>query len=341
MGNFHCIPDGCARVVYQKYQLGGIRYRYPGQNWIYVDGDDYQIEIEQETGDDIAYGVSGYMTLYANGQWYYENQRVATISPRNYKILNLDNPIRFELVPELYQHAPQAYVDFIDDEGNITSAILSGYVNNSGWIEDTLASVVVQKLVYTQKSGNNYDVEAYQYGVDPEFSQSCNFKVFKEEETVHEETREDCPEVEILDGCQLSDIHEEIIIDKLSYLERIEIRNQSINTVYVSPVEAPFLDTQSLPDECLNIYKTITGAPPFLSDYVLLPGAINPYQFIAQICSPTGCPAPEYEVICDCECQSCPDGSCAVECDGQICCYDTTTGQAVTTIPIENYCEGV
>ena len=50
MGNFHCIPDGCAEVRYQPYEKsGGVRYRYPGEDWQTVDGDDYKI-IDQREG---------------------------------------------------------------------------------------------------------------------------------------------------------------------------------------------------------------------------------------------------------------------------------------------------
>ena len=82
-------------------------------------------------------------------------------------------------------------------------------------------------------------------------------------------------------------------------------------------------------------------APPFLQETVPLPGAVNPYVFIAQISSAPNCPPPEYTVICDCAmCESCPDGTCPVECNGHICCYDTTTGVAVKEIPIDEYCGG-
>ena len=93
-----------------------------------------------------------------------------------------------------------------------------------------------------------------------------------------------------------------------------------------------------MPKECLDIYITVTTVPTDLNDFIPTPGVINPYNFIAQICSVPGCPPPEYQVICNCDCESCPDGTCAVECDGQICCYDTD-GIAIKSIAIDDYCE--
>jgi hypothetical protein len=176
----------------------------------------------------------------------------------------------------------------------------------------------------------------------PDNCGGCTLKIYKNQQIVYEETRDICPEVEEL-PCRLSDEIKEIKIEKAAYLERIEVRNQTINVGYAqSPlIEVPFLEIDSLPENCLNIYKTYTLAPPFLNDYVPLPGIFNPYEYIAQICSSPDCPPPEYQVICDCDCIECPQGTCAVECEGQICCYDPTTGKAIAQIPIEEYCDEV
>jgi len=184
-----------------------------------------------------------------------------------------------------------------------------------------------------------YSSSTRNYEYTDDYYHGCKFTIYKEGEIIYQEIRDDCPEVEQTD-CRLSDIQRQITIEKEAYLQRVEIRNQNIDLIFVSPLEVPLLDVSQLPNNCLNIYNTYTLAPPILSNFVPLPGAINPYQFIQQIASASGCPPPEYEVICDCDCQNCPDGTCAKECDDHICCYDTSTGQAVLEIPLDQYCGG-
>jgi hypothetical protein len=130
-----------------------------------------------------------------------------------------------------------------------------------------------------------------------------------------------------------------IEIKKLPYLERVEVRNQSINPTFIGLSNAPILDVSPLPPECLNVYLTYILAPPILSNYVPLPGVFNPYQFIAQICSAPGCPPPLYDVICSDCCEKCPDYTCPIECGDEICCYNDY-GVSVQTIPKSNFCGG-
>lgn len=44
MGNWHCIPSSCARVVYYEYLPPVVRWRYEGENWNEIEADDYAIE---------------------------------------------------------------------------------------------------------------------------------------------------------------------------------------------------------------------------------------------------------------------------------------------------------
>jgi len=43
MGNFHCIPSGCAEVVYQEYEPPKVRWRYGVEPWQEIEGDDYSL----------------------------------------------------------------------------------------------------------------------------------------------------------------------------------------------------------------------------------------------------------------------------------------------------------
>ncbi len=136
----------------------------------------------------------------------------------------------------------------------------------------------------------------------------------------------------------MSDEVKRFTIDKVPYTERIEVRDQSIDTVFVQPGNIPFIETTALPEECLNVYNTYTLAPPVLSEFVPIPGVINPYNFIRQICSAPGCPPPEYQVLCDsCDCENCPPGTRAVTCNGVVCCYGSD-GTSVKSIALADYC---
>ena len=44
MGTFHCIPQGCGRVLYQEYLPPKVRWRYPGEDWQEIEGDNYEVD---------------------------------------------------------------------------------------------------------------------------------------------------------------------------------------------------------------------------------------------------------------------------------------------------------
>ena len=51
MGNFHCIPSTCARVVWREYLSPVVRWRYPGEEWKEIEADDYQIDDQKPQFD--------------------------------------------------------------------------------------------------------------------------------------------------------------------------------------------------------------------------------------------------------------------------------------------------
>jgi hypothetical protein len=137
-------------------------------------------------------------------------------------------------------------------------------------------------------------------------STSCKFKIFKNGVEVRSETRATCPEVQLIPA-SLSSETKSIAIQKAANLERTEVNNTGI------------------PPECLNIYTTSNTSNGVGS------------EFKAQICSSPGSPPPQYEVICCAPCDSCPAGTCPIECGGQICCYGAD-GISVKSIALANYC---
>ena len=158
----------------------------------------------------------------------------------------------------------------------------------------------------------------------------CTLKIFKDNEAVFERTEDECPEVENLnngenDGCEFSDRIEVVRFEKLPYLHRAEVVDYAydvrLGLLADSDNYGFLLTKKEIPDECLNIYKNnITSLIPSRFNFIANTPE-NGYQLVAQICSDPDCPPPEYEVICDCN-EECPSDTCAVECNGVICCYD-------------------
>ncbi|MDJ0595989.1 MAG: hypothetical protein QNJ72_39410 [Pleurocapsa sp. MO_226.B13] len=335
-GNFYCVPSSCAKIVYREYLPPVVRWRYEGEDWQEIIGAD-SYTTEKERGKcDTEYNASGkFEAAYkfrnpdaCRGLWdWYSNP---------------NNPIPGKII---------GWTEIVFDDFNSRWAIIfETSAGNQGTytnINDLIFRTEITNVTNCNQSGSKGWKGGY-FSIDeiervdglPDDCGDCIFKVFQEETVVYEEKREKCPEVENL-PLRLSDEYKEITIEKLAYLQRVEVRNQDISTFFLPPLDTPFTSVESLPENCLNIYLTVVAAPPFLQETVPLPGAVNPYEFIAQICSEPELPPPEYTVICDCDpCESCPDGTCPVECDNHICCYDTTTGIAVKSIPLDEYCGG-
>ena len=49
MGNWHCIPSSCATVSYCEYLSPVVRWRYPGEEWQEIEGDDYLVSQKKRT----------------------------------------------------------------------------------------------------------------------------------------------------------------------------------------------------------------------------------------------------------------------------------------------------
>lgn len=305
MGSFHCIPEGCGRVIYQKYLPPVIRWRYPGEDWIEFIGHNYSYTFTEDCPVDY-YLVEFWYDYYESGDLWQTNRYFRFPNLFYGKIINVQGNA-FSGV--YYTHVA---VHYIDENGN--QQIKRDFINTS--------------------PTSNYVVTDWKLVKPPDVECDCIFKVYQDGEIVHQSTRDVCPEVEQL-PCRLDDVIKEIKIEKIPYLQRIEVRNQGIDYL---PLPTPLLRPYPLPEECLNIYKTLVTAPPFLQDGVVLPDAFNIYQFVKQICSASGCPPPKYQVLCDCDCEKYPNGTCPVPCGNHICCYDTSTGKAVKEIPIDKYC---
>lgn len=330
MGNWHCIPSSCATVHYREYEPPKIRWRYDSEPWQEIEGDDYLLA-RSKGQCNTGYLLRGrFEAAYEFGcrqiwEWYSNPNLPVPGVILGFEERIISGQTRWVILYQRpNQSAPQVYTNLID---TFYRTEFRNRVNCSrgGAFAWTGGFFSIDSITRVDGQLDNCG--------------DCVFTITKNGQTLYTETRAVCPEVQKI-PCSLSTVEKQIEIKKLPYLERIEIRDQSINTVFVSPLEAPLLDTKPLPLNCYNVYKTYILAPPLLSNFVPLPGVVNPYQYVTQICSAPGCPPPEYQVICDCNnCESCPSGTCPIECDGQICCYNDY-GISVAQIPISNYCGG-
>jgi hypothetical protein len=362
MGNFHCVPSGCAEVVYREYLPPTVRYRYPGEDWQEIVGaDDYSVNIDwqHETTNNFNYTFKAKARCSTSSP----PPGVAPSVPRNFvagqeiEVFTTgiySGPI-YSVEKKIVDNGSNVNVDITFLErtgGNSTAGICAKRVLDQilRTSSSTGSSVRVKNVSGSYREpvvyGDIYDIQFTPTTTPPRacingITNECTFKVFKQDAIIHQETRSVCPEVEKL-PCRLSDEVKKIQIEKIPYLERVEVRNQSIEPIYLPPANVPLLDVKSLPNECLSIYNTYILAAPFLSDYVPLPGIINPYQFIAQICSAPGCSPPEYGVVCNTECLECiecPPGTHPLICDSTVCCYGSD-GKVVLEIPKLDYCGG-
>lgn len=312
MGNWHCIPSGCAEVVYQEYESAKIRWQYPGENWQEIEGDDYHLQ--QTSG------------TFTGGQ--------CNIRYRAYCVWDGVEKVQTSI------------------NGKVTSVTCS--VSQAG----NSYSITATNDKGETRAGHNYhqyvqDKTYYEIRVRPfstsqqdncgTLSSNCKFTVYLQGNVVYTETRNICPVVERL-PCKLSDLHKSIEIKKLPYLEKVEVVPYAYSAYRLPGIPSPIAQADPIPPECLNIYNNAIYVIPPPIDALKDPDAVPFDSFVTQICSSSGCPPPEYQVICDCNyqnpCKSCPEGTCPVECDDHICCYNNY-GVSILEIPLSNYCGGI
>lgn len=334
VGNWYCVPSSCGRVVYREYLPPVVRWRYPGEAWQEIEGDDFTIVEELDLSLNTNYQIIAHTPLtVTNGQqqqWnttdtVYSSQIQANGIEDWYLKIFWNKTNSF-----YYRYPPTAYFSCFSENGNQAPSASQRsatfdlvYKTQGTWITKRLATTNALWLIRIEP-------------VNPNLRKTiCNLTITNNGQIVYEETRSVCPEVEQL-PCRLSDEIKQITIEKIPYLERIEVIDYAYQNFGLNVLR------RDIPNECLNIYNNLT------TSIIPLPGGIptpsnNPidqdydYGFIQQICSASNCPPPAYQVICDCNCESCPKDTCPVECGDHICCYDDN-GIAVKSIPIDNYC---
>lgn len=351
MGNWHCIPSSCAEVVYQEYEPPKIRWRYPGENWQEIEADDYLIETEAKYNTTSNFNYT--ITAKARCSTSSPPPDVAPNTPRNYiagqeitvNLVGGWSGAIYDFKKKINQTNANVELTYLERTGgNSTSGFCAKRTIeltpfHNGKRVKAVSGSFSEPVVY----GDFYDIFCTPTQILPKncinaIVNKCIFTITKKGVIVHQETRSVCPEVEKI-PCKLSNVNHSIEIKKLPYLEKVEVVPYAYSA-YKSPgVPAPIVQADQIPNECLNIYNNaIYVIPPF--GQAIYPNATPFDSFITQICSYPGCPPPEYQVICDCNnCQSCPEGTCPIECDDHICCYNDY-GVSVQSIPQTDYCGG-
>ena len=356
MGYLHCVFSSCAEVRYQPYKKkGGIRYRYPGEEWVIIDGDDYSINHQLDFGDYLFdvfcqckfthYGYVAQPLDNSKYYTYYHNKGDLVTGVSQYDSNRKGKVIDYYIEPAINQNLV-TLVLIIEYQGvrktlhcNFSARIFNETTRPQGFI-------------WLLEDPNPYTGYGFTDTTTPKISFSSNFLsenyhfiVYKNNNVVFQQTSNDKPEVELIESeqfgeksCQLSDRTKIVKIEKIPLLERIDVVDHAYQNFGLT------VNRATIPDHCLNIYKptTPTIAP--------LPGGIPTpsnsaldqdfnYGFVEQICSDEGCPPPRYVVVCHCG-EECPPGTCPVRCSNSVCCYDTNTGKAVAEILLENYSGG-
>lgn len=310
----------CLKVTPQK-KGGSVRYRYPGEEWTLVDGDDYQVsdnKLGQCSG--AYYQVSGETQEYHSAR---PNEPISTfialpiIQVR--RILNPSSPFHFDSPypghTDLFQ---RAYIKYIDLNGQEREHSTYGAAN-ALWKDKQPSNIQIYR---TNRNGRPFPPGNDNCG-------NCRLTILNDGKIVHEEEREECPEVEKTgDKC---------VEDEST---KVEVRTSPLGQIWVSQTTFSLHGglLGDLPDECIHIYNMVPyipiGGAPSLGNNSLTSQILS---FVGEYCSEKGCNHPTVERLGDDCKESCPDGTCAVICSDHACCADPRTGRIIQEIPLSEY----
>lgn len=124
-------------------------------------------------------------------------------------------------------------------------------------------------------------------------------------------------------------------INKADYLpgvftKQLQLTDEAYN--FVPRTLDPINPCLEIPRHCWNIYMV---AYPLPTPFLLISTA--QVEFVMQICTddPGTFERPQLEITCGCG-ESCPEGTCPVECTDHVCCYGND-GVSLKEIPLVNY----
>ena len=330
--NYKCISSDCARVVWREYLPAVVRWRYSGEEWQEIEADDYQVKT-QPGQCNTKYFIEAEATYQGSnvGNLFVCGETMRIVSKRQFD----GNIISVDKIENPENRAFGFAVVWKNRSGIIESfnVGVNGYkIGRTGGFGTIVWNDECRFVNYNSGGKNIRNVQIKRVDGKEDNCGDCEFIVYKNGEIVHQETRDDCPEVEQL-PCRLSDRTHIVQIDKTPYLSAIEVTQLDNDAIRIKGVPFPLKGVGKAPDECWNIYRNEIF-DPFPSGDPEEPNEPAFGDYITQICSAANCPPPEYEVICGCE--ECPPNTCGVICGFYLCCYDIETGKAVKSILLTN-----
>jgi hypothetical protein len=326
----HCIPSRCATVNYRPYQSGKVRWRYGTEPWQeYLGGGlSYTTKVSNNL-----IGTGGFKLIFqlaVRGNGSFSGWQGEVTSNFTYPFNSINDYCLLVTNPNI-GCSPRKYDYGIWDNNSAYRQIGDFYFAVRIWANGQ---------TYDYFLGRAQGIKVDFIAVDPaKRSTKCEFKIFDKNGTqIYSESRATCPQVQVI-PCSLDPTGiKSIKLTKDKLISRVDVTNKSVTQIFLPPSNTPVFEIKDLPPECLNVYVASVVAPPFVASNLPSPG-FELWDFKAQICSMVGCPPPTYEVLCEDCCESCPDGTCALECDGKICCYNDY-GVSIREIELTNYCGG-
>ena len=327
----YCKDAGKAVINYRPYISDKIRYRYKNEDWQVIEADDFTLE--QTSVNDETHFPRYFITFEAtvNGRFpktgepviFKDGQTIRGISTTshgnieflNTEIVNREYRLNCRYLLHSRRSKPNTFEDTTcyyyeyglllrcaEPENNqtITTSVSDNFavagtnLRNFGYLEDT----------------NNPPLICYSK------VNKCVFTATRCGEIVHQETREECPEIEQIDQTE-SGLNEEksITVNSIPKDYYIEVNSFAY---FINNGTSKSVSKISIPPHCLNIYK-VDGT--FFNPAAKSNNSEHPLQLIAQVCSAKYCPPPQVDVIC-LPPDKCPPGTCEVQCGARTCCYD-------------------
>lgn len=289
-----------------------IRYRYPGGEWIEVEGETWST-VTTSGNYNLLPGVE--YRVFWDATWFNGQPWSNTFNggAPSFQIVRGN----FQITRQCpFGWADGCQISFTSERGTISisfpqSTLVEIPFDRSGsnfWnvLTGTFRIVAVQRV----STGETILPQS-----------TCRFRIFSATGAVLvDRTSEACPEVQ-----------EFPCTNDKAVIREIVLKPQDRPQVF-SLFTTLRIRTETLSDRVCRIAELISA--------VQLPPSIY-IQPVLRICSPVGCFVPPYiEYRCNggCECTRCPDGTCfACEDNGFVCCYGEN-GQPLARFPLEQKC---